>query len=321
MLVASKAPHLCPQNLPANSKQDLDHIAKILEISIDHLPIEQASDLCFDTVYALCEQKKWDVINPLKKEIDHLVNSVGQSLLIKSIITKDNELFHELVKQEIALHLPGTHGNLPLHYAAEEGRRKFLEQLCEIGNEVDAKNEFDQNPLHVAALNGHHKIVDFLLKHYPHLAIHQSRLSSSNIPLEFTPVALSVLKGHETCVCLFLQKTPETARLQIQMYGSLLHLAIAFHQNHILNLLLTSFHELFLDRINEPSGIGQTPLMTAALCGNDEAIGILSSRGAKLDLMDGKGNTALHYAVLALHKNCVWLLLNLKADPRVMNQE
>lgn len=306
--------------IPANSLENLNRISSLLNLNSEGLSNEQTSDLCFNEIYNRCQQKQWDVIKLLKKEIDILVNSLGYSLLVVCILQKDKDLFEGLIQERIALHCLGPHKNLPLHYAAAEGHFKFVTRLCEV-NEADARTISDHSPLHLAAFEGHLKIVILLSTKYPGLCPRQAVCIFGKTELKLTPLALSVLKGHVECVRFFLEKDPSLAHCQIKTFGSIVHLAIAFHQNQVLEILLNRFHELFLNRINEPNDQGQTPLMVAALCGNEEAIYLLNKRGALLDATDGKGDTALHYAVKGNQKNAVLQLIKLGANPRILNQE
>lgn len=308
-----------PHNQNGNSLESLKHISRVLNIAIETLSIDQAKDLCFNTVYTLCQQKKWGVITFIKNEIDHLVNSKGHSILIACIVRKDKELFQDLLQQEIALHQWGPHKNLPIHYAAEEGHFKFFTELCNI-NGSDARNSLDQNPLHLAAYNGHLKILVFFSK-YPELFRRSSRFPLGNTYLELTPLAWSVFKGHVDCVDFFLQKDASLSQCRVKKFGNLLHFAVAFHQNQVLELLLNSYHDLFSSRINEPNDQHQTPLMLAAAWGNEEAIYLLNKKEASLNITDGKGNTALHYAVNANQKNAAFLLIKLGANCQIRNQD
>ena len=65
-------------------------------------------------------------------------------------------------------------------------------------------------------------------------------------------------------------------------------------------------------RIDQPNGVGETPLMMAALRGHAEWAGRLLDRGARLngaDNGDRPGWTALHYAATGPDKQTVALLL------------
>jgi len=65
----------------------------------------------------------------------------------------------------------------------------------------------------------------------------------------------------------------------------------------------------------------QTPLMVAAGNGNCEMISALIEHGAKVNLQDSLGDTALMLAAREKCKDAVKLLLNVGAQPDIMNYE
>ncbi|KAI4805837.1 hypothetical protein KUCAC02_010433 [Chaenocephalus aceratus] len=76
----------------------------------------------------------------------------------------------------------------------------------------------------------------------------------------------------------------------------------------------------FRRRINEKSVwccgcLPCTPLRIAATAGHAACVAFLISQGAKVDLVDVKGQTALYVAVVNGHLDCVRILLEAKADP------
>lgn len=308
------------QNQVINSSKQIKIISEFLNINIEALSHEEAVDACFYKIYDLCKEKKWNILKPLKNEIDHFVNSIGQSLLNLCIVQKEKELFTGLIEQKISLHRTGIEGNLPLHNAAERGYFKFTSILAEY-NEIDQGNRFDQTPLHLAANGGHLKIVKFLVTEYPGLCRRHAKWPFGSTLLELTPLALSVIKGHVDCARFILEKEPLTAGSHIKIIGNLLHLSIFFHQNEVLELLLNQFHNVFASKLNEPNDRGQTPLMLAAYVGNDKAVYLLNKKNALLDATDGNGNTALHYAVRGNHRNVILLLIQYGADARILNKD
>lgn len=82
--------------------------------------------------------------------------------------------------------------------------------------------------------------------------------------------------------------------------------------------LINANHDL-----NKKSQDGYTPLMAAAYTGNVEIIKLLITAGAKLELYDNSGNTALMYAFLNTDKKeaTVECLLSFGANTQVMSKE
>ncbi|XP_061697396.1 ankyrin repeat and SOCS box protein 1 isoform X2 [Syngnathoides biaculeatus] len=78
--------------------------------------------------------------------------------------------------------------------------------------------------------------------------------------------------------------------------------------------------EAFRQRINEKSVwccgcLPCTPLRIAATAGHAACVAYLIARGADVDLVDVKGQTALYVAVVNGHRDCVRILLEAGADP------
>ncbi|XP_044287972.1 ankyrin repeat and SOCS box protein 1 isoform X1 [Varanus komodoensis] len=78
--------------------------------------------------------------------------------------------------------------------------------------------------------------------------------------------------------------------------------------------------ESFLRRINEKSvwccgWLPCTPLRIAATAGHGDCVEFLIQKGAEIDLVDVKGQTALYVAVVHGHLECTQILLEAGADP------
>ncbi|KAG6925640.1 ankyrin repeat and SOCS box containing 1, partial [Chelydra serpentina] len=78
--------------------------------------------------------------------------------------------------------------------------------------------------------------------------------------------------------------------------------------------------ESFQSRINEKSvwccgWLPCTPLRIAATAGHGNCVDFLLQRGAEIDLVDVKGQTALYVAVVNGHLKCAQILLEAGADP------
>ncbi|XP_019719485.1 ankyrin repeat and SOCS box protein 1 [Hippocampus comes] len=78
--------------------------------------------------------------------------------------------------------------------------------------------------------------------------------------------------------------------------------------------------ETFRQRINEKSVwccgcLPCTPLRIAATAGHAACVAYLIARGAEVDLVDVKGQTALYVAVVNGHRDCVRILLEAGANP------
>ena len=65
--------------------------------------------------------------------------------------------------------------------------------------------------------------------------------------------------------------------------------------------------------------VGVTPLMAAAIAGQDDAARLLIGKGAKTDIKNNEGSTALHMAAFFGHIDIVKALVAKRADLNVVN--
>lgn len=292
--------------LRTNSRSLIGKISAALGIEIAELTLSEASNACFDRVY-----RNFTLVRNHKTELDELVNSKGQSLLIASIVKNDEARLSSFIQEKIALHQEGLNGNLPIHYAAERGSLKLFEKIN--FNPISARNRLGQTPLHLAAYEGNLDIVKYILAHYSSTLTTQSSLwHFGPISLELTPIALAVICGHRDCVKAILDKNKNALSSDCDI-GNLLHLCVAFYQNELLALLINEHYDNLTFQMEEVRK-GKTPLMLAAEIGNVKALHFLNDKGVNLEATNGKGYTALHFAIEGNQPNAVALLIKMGAN-------
>ena len=54
--------------------------------------------------------------------------------------------------------------NLPIHVASKMGNVDCVQKLLDAGADIDNKNEDEQTPLHLAAINGRTRVVELILR-------------------------------------------------------------------------------------------------------------------------------------------------------------
>ena len=55
--------------------------------------------------------------------------------------------------------------NLPIHVASKMGNVDCVRRLHDAGADIDNKNEDEQTPLHLAAMNGRIRVVEYILRY------------------------------------------------------------------------------------------------------------------------------------------------------------
>lgn len=94
------------------SRPDLEKMAKSLSIK------ETDSLEVFDRAYALCQKGEWERIDPIAKELSHLVDKIGRTLLMKAAMQQNSKVVSGLVERSIGITTTDKYGKTALHYLA-----------------------------------------------------------------------------------------------------------------------------------------------------------------------------------------------------------
>ncbi len=112
---------------------------------------------------ALIRNDSTAVIKFLDRGVDvNTVDRDGDSLLTQAVRRDLPELFEYLMQKRARLNTRNRNGETALSIAAFTGKLNFVKPLVEGGAEI---NLYGWSPLAYAAFNGHHDVVDYLLKH------------------------------------------------------------------------------------------------------------------------------------------------------------
>jgi len=196
-----------------------------------------------------------------------------------------------------------------IHQAVKKGDMEGLKGLVDGGVDVnDTTSKGKQTPLHVAALEGHAKIAEYLLDHGAELEAKDSEGSS--------PLLEAVRGGHLEVIKLLLQRGAD-----IHTAGSnqktLLHVA-AFHgHKQVVEYLADSGAN-----IHATDKYFQTPLYVAASSGNLEVLDYLVSKRANMHkAINWHHWSPLHAAASSNHMEVVKYLVTHGADLEARNRE
>jgi ankyrin repeat protein/SAM-dependent methyltransferase len=238
----------------------------------------------------------------------------------------------------------------PLHSAARYGALSAAKFLLDQGADVNVKDEKGNTPLHLASVFGHDEIVDLL--------IHQKADVDVLNDQRETPLILASLYGNPECIKLLVASRANIS-LRDSDGNSPIQIAVTYRHPENLEEILKGNPD-----IDEPNTEGFTPLHLAVQRpGNQKAVELLLRQGADInitdpegrnallvsvgshqkdyiellvsngidiDSQDNDGNTALHYPLLNILKNKLYLphgkeivkvLTEEGADPRIRNKE
>lgn len=180
-----------------------------------------------------------------------------------------------------------------LHSAAQRGNTEAVNLLLVRGVDLLArKNNRGLTPLHLAAAEGHERIVEKLVKAYDAQGLNANESDQDG----WMPLHCAAASGHVRVVKLLVQTTDLQAR---NTYGRTpLHFATFKGDAETVEELAKVYIARGLD-INESDQEGVTPLHLAAAGGRVRAVKILLRNGARANLATNKGLTpwqvAYHY--------------------------
>ncbi|CAH9103996.1 unnamed protein product [Cuscuta epithymum] len=175
-----------------------------------------------------------------------------------------------------------------LFMAAEKGNLEVVKELLKYSNKetLTQKNKSLLDPLHVAASQGHHAIVQVLLDHDP-------ELSKTVGPSNATPLITAASRGHTSVVNELLAKDCTLVEILRSNGKNALHLAARHGHVDVVKVLLEKDPQL----ARRTDKKGQTALHMAVKGVNCDVVKLLLDADAAIVMLPDKdGNTALHVA-------------------------
>jgi len=194
-------------------------------------------------------------------------------------------------------------GETALFTAAGRGFVDVVKELLKYANEesLKRKNRSGFDPLHIAASQGHHAIVQVLLDHNP-------ELSKTIGPSNTTPLISAATRGHTAVVHELLSKDHGLVEIFRSNGKNALHLAARQGHVDIVKALLDVDSQL----ARRTDKKGQTALHMAVKGVSCEVVKLLLEADAAVVMLPDKfGNTALHVATRKKRVEIVNELLHL----------
>jgi hypothetical protein len=129
----------------------------------------------------------------------HDATKVGNLEWVKALLKENLKLVGSRLYTEydIGGHPAYKQGEMPLHLAAERGRKEIAEVLLDNGAKIDAKNNLGRTPLHIAAGYGQKAVLELLLARGADAG---AKDNDGNTPLD-----AALMKGYQDVVKLLRQ--------------------------------------------------------------------------------------------------------------------
>ncbi|KAL5716888.1 Ankyrin repeat-containing protein itn1 [Ranunculus cassubicifolius] len=191
-----------------------------------------------------------------------------------------------------------------LFTASDKGHLDVVKELLKYATKesISRKNRSGFDALHIAAMQGHHAIVQVLLDHDP-------GLSKTLGPSNATPLISAATRGHTAVVNELLSKDSSLLEISRANGKNALHLAVRQGHADIVKALLDKDPEL----ARRTDRKGQTALHMAVKGVSCESVKlILEADAAIVSIPDKFGNTALHVATRKKRVEIVNALLRLR---------
>jgi len=185
----------------------------------------------------------------------------------------------------------------PLHSAARYGAFSAVKFLLDQGADFNVKDESGNTPLHLASIFRHVEIIDLLIQH----KIDVNMLNGQGQ----APLSLASLYGNPESIRLLLAGG---AKIDIRDAdgNTPLHIALLYRQPENLEEILKANPDI--DAVNTE---GYTPLQLAVRRpDNEKAVGLLLQQGADVNITDPTGRNALLVSVGSIQTGYIALLVS-----------
>ncbi|WP_353280593.1 ankyrin repeat domain-containing protein [Wolbachia endosymbiont (group B) of Silvanus unidentatus] len=227
--------------------------------------------------------------------------------LFAAVRSGDANQVADLINKGDDVNARDNRGNTPLHLAVLADKLQVVEKLIEGGADVNAKNNHGATPLHWAALNQNVNIVEKLIEKGANV---NEKNKYDNVPLHYAAGygSLSVIEK--------LIEEGADINAKSSNGDTPLHLATKNSHLDVLEKLIKEGAN-----VNERNKYGNIPLHWAASYGRLSIVEELINKGADIDAKNNNGNTPLHWAVKSSHLEVAKFLISKHADVNAKNKD
>jgi E3 ubiquitin-protein ligase mind-bomb len=216
-----------------------------------------------------------------------------------------------LISHKANLELEDKEGDRPIHHASYGDEPGIVDMLAAAGADLNTRNKSRKSALHIAISLGHLSVARVLLKH----KCHCSRQDSAGD----TPLHESISKRRDEAVSLLMDHKADLELTNDHGFNPIHHAALRGNAS-ALRIMLSKMTRLWL--INEKKDDGFTALHLAALNNHLEVAEVLLEVGkANKDVQNNDMETALHLAVERQHQQIVKLLVRSGAKVNIADKD
>jgi ankyrin repeat protein len=228
-----------------------------------------------------------------------------------------------LIKQKADVNAAEVDGTTALHWAARADNVEMVRTLLRAGGDARLANRYGITALQLAAVNGSAPIVKLLVEAGADV--------NASLPEGETILMTAARTGRPEALEILLTAGAKVDAREKWHGETALHWAAAEDHADAVNLLVArgasvderSATETYRRRSGQsvmPLG-SWTPLMNAARQNAIQAGKALAAKGAKLDLVDPDGASALVIAIINANYDFAAMLVDAGADPNVVDKD
>ncbi len=313
--VSSSAFHAKQGQFNPLSQEQLEQLAKVLNISQTTKTPFDLQQQVFDSLLKTFRQKNWAILQQNSSLLHRLTDRWGKTLLMQAAINWDQETVQQLIQYKVSIYDVDGTGNTALHHAARSGAFELLDLLSQHLS-IQTKNKLGETPLHVAIMAGQDEIVQYFLRKGASI---KEGCPLPNSSYSISALPLSVKEGELGCFHALME-----AKADLKEYtpglGTILHITVIYRQTELLKKLFRIYPSEVKTLLEIPDDQGLTPFNLAARHGDTDALTIFEENGAKIDSKDKDERYPLHHAVLGQQHLAVLWLVYLGCRLRVVDQ-
>ena len=273
-----------------------------------------------------------EILEDNQIDFSYGVNKDGRYLL-KAVKNHDSRMINMLLKVRAPLNETDNEGNTPLLVAAKQGALITLIQLIRAGADMQILDKEGMSVVHQAALNHNPEVLITLIDNGGSL----TGLTKCGM----SPTLLAIKSGDQIKITFMHSKGADSSQPKEGLRKTPLAYAAEIAEPNIYELvfrlwgpdtsspkpplwqaikhgrtdIVTAAGDMGEDLNRRATRDEKTALHEAARCNKPACIKILASRGARTDITDVNGETALITAIKSGATNAAEALLQCKADP------
>ena len=228
----------------------------------------------------------------------------GETALMKAVKVRCESCFEYLLESGADVNKTNEMGKTALMFAVKNNQSRFVKMLIQAGADVNASDVEDNTSLVCAILSGHYLCVDLLLKA-------GTTIKPADVEVYGNSALLAAVNQNQVALVRVLTEAGADVNLTDERNNTLLHIAAEQCDPEIMQILLGAGAD-----VSEVD----TVLIKAAYKGWQRCVDLLTSKGADVNKLNEKGESAAYYAAQNGHLRVLETLITAGASVNIVNK-